>query len=290
MHELIERLLADGPVVTDGAWGTRLQERGLPSGACPDQWNLSHPNLVEEVPRAYVSAGSQIILTNTFRANRLALTGYDLADRAVEINRAGAEISLRAADGRARVFGSIGPSGKMLFAGQVTEEELRTAFTEQAQALATAEVDALVIETMADLDEAKIALAAAKATGLPVVCCMIFDSGKQLDRIMTGASADQVARELAAAGADVIGANCGQGIASYIQVCRQLYAATDRPIWIKANAGIPQVDGDQIVYDTTADEFASYGPALVEAGARFLGGCCGVSPEFINALNTRIRP
>jgi methionine synthase I (cobalamin-dependent) len=143
---------------------------------------------------------------------------------------------------------------------------------------------------MADLDEAKIALVAASATGLPVVCCMIFDSGKQQDRIMTGASAEQIARDLTAAGADVIGANCGQGIASYVQVCRQLHAATDRPIWIKANAGIPQVEGDQVVYNTTADEFASYGPALIEAGARFLGGCCGTAPEFITALKTRICP
>jgi methionine synthase I (cobalamin-dependent) len=288
MQELIERLLSAGPVVTDGAWGTQIQSRGLPQGCCPDEWNLSHPELVEEVPRAYVEAGSQIVLTNTFRANRLALASYDLSEKAVAINRAGAEISLRAAEGRACVFGSIGPSGKMLFAGQVTEDELRTAFTEQAQALASAGVDALVIETMADLEEAKVALSAAKSTGLPVVCCMIYDSGKDQDRIMTGLAADQIAVELTDAGADVIGANCGQGIASYVNVCRQLHAATDRPIWIKANAGIPQAVGDEVVYDTTAEEFASYGPALVEAGAQFLGGCCGTEPDFITALKTKI--
>ena len=290
MQELVKRLLADGPIVTDGAWGTQLQARGLPNGICPDQWNLTSPDLVEQVPRAYVDAGSQIILTNTFRANQLALAGYDLADQAVEINQAGAEISLRAAGERARVFGSIGPSGKMLFAGQVTEDELQSVFAEQSQALATAGVDGLVIETMADLEEAKIALQAAKSTGLPVVCCMIFDSGKGQDRTMTGVSAEESARELTTAGADVIGANCGQGIASYVEVCRQLHAATELPIWIKANAGIPQVEGDHVVYNTTADEFASFGPALVEAGASFLGGCCGTAPEFITALKTRICP
>ena len=234
-----------------------MQALGLPSGDCPDQWNLSHPDRVEQVPRAYVEAGSQIVLTNTFRANRLALADYGLAEQAVQINRAGGEISRRAVGTRARVFGSIGPSGKMLFAGQVTEEELRIAFAEQARALADAGVDALVIETMSDLDEAKLALAAAQATGLPVVACMVFDTGKDKDRIMTGRTPEQVAQELTAAGADVVGANCGQGIASYVTICQRLRAATDRPIWIKANAGVPQIVGDQVVYETTAEQFAA---------------------------------
>lgn len=291
MSTVIDQLLADGPVVTDGAWGTRLQALGLPSGECPDEWNASHPLRVEAVPRAYAEAGSQIVLTNTFRANRFALAGYGLADKAQEINQAGAEISLRAAraaGGQARVFGSIGPSGMLLFSGQLNEDDLLAAFTEQAQTLAQAGVDALAIETMSDLAEAKLALAAAKNTDLAVVACMVFDSGKQLDRTMMGDTAAQVARELTAGGADVIGANCGQGIASYVEVCRQLHAATDRPIWIKANAGIPEMEGDQIVYRTTAEEFAAYGPELVEAGASFLGGCCGTTPEFISDLRKRI--
>lgn len=288
MSSLITELLKPGPVVTDGAWGTQLQAMGLPSGACPDQWNLSHPERVEQVPRAYVEAGSQIVLTNTFRANRVALVDYGLADQVVQINQAGGAISQRAAGTRARVFGSIGPSGKLLFAGQVTAEELHSAFAEQAQALAASGVDALVIETMADLDEAKLALAAARSTGLPVVACMVFDSGKDKDRIMTGRTPEQVAQELTAAGADVVGANCGQGIASYVEICRRLRAATDRPIWIKANAGVPQIVGDQVVYGTSAEQFAEYGPKLVAAGANFLGGCCGTGPDYIRALKQRI--
>ncbi len=284
----IADLLADGPVVTDGAWGTQLQALGLPHGECPDGWNLSHPGRVENVPRAYAEAGSQIVLTNTFRANRFALANYGLDGQTREINRAGAEISQRAVAEHARVFGSIGPSGKMLFTGQVNEDDLWAAFDEQARALAEAGVDALVIETMSDLTEAKLALAAAKNTGLSVVACMVFDSGKQMDRTMMGTTAAQAARELTDAGADVIGANCGQGIASYVEVCRQLRAATDRPIWIKANAGLPEVQGDRIVYRTTAEQFAAFGPALVEAGARFIGGCCGTTPEFISALRKRI--
>lgn len=285
---ILAELLQAGPVITDGAWGTQLQSLGLASGACPDEWNLSHPELVEQVPRAYVAAGSQVVLTNTFRANRIALADYGLADQVAAINRSGGEISLRAAGSTARVFGSIGPSGKLLFAEQVTADELTAAFTEQSQVLAEAGVDALVLETMADLDEARLALAAAQATGLPVVASMVFDSGKDKDRIMTGRTPEQVAQQLTDAGADVIGANCGQGIASYVAICRRLRAATDRPLWIKANAGVPQIVGDNVVYATTADQFAAYALELVAAGASFIGGCCGTNPDYIRALKQRI--
>jgi methionine synthase I (cobalamin-dependent) len=288
MSALIDELLKSGPVVSDGAWGTQLQSLGLPSGTCPDQWNLSQPERVEQVPRSYVEAGSQIVLTNTFRANRIALTDYGLAEQVKQINQAGGAISRRAAGTRARVFGSMGPSGKLLFAGQVTEHQLRSAFAEQAEALAASGVDALVIETMADVEEAKLALAAARSTGLTVVVSMVFDSGKDKDRIMTGLTPEQVAAELTAAGADVVGANCGQGIAGYVNVCRRLRAATDRPIWIKANAGMPRITGDQVVYETCADEFAEHAPALVAAGASFLGGCCGTDPAYIRALRRKI--
>lgn len=288
MPGLIDKMLTNGPVITDGAWGTQLQSLGLASGECPDGWNLTHPERVEQVPRAYVEAGSQVVLTNTFRANRIALADYGLAEQVAAINKAGVEISHRAAGDRARVFASIGPSGKMLFAGQVSESELQAAFAEQANALAEAGADALVIETMADVDEATIAVSAARATGLPVVACTVYDSGKDKDRIMTGRTPEEVARALTDAGADVIGANCGQGIASYVAICRRLRAATDRPIWIKANAGVPQVVGDQVVYGVSAEEFASHVPGLVAAGASFIGGCCGTSPDYIRAIRLRI--
>jgi methionine synthase I (cobalamin-dependent) len=288
MQGLIEQLLASGPVTTDGAWGTQMQARGLASGACPDEWNLSHPDLVQEVPEAYVEAGSDIVLTNTFRANRVSLASYDLADKAREINRVGVEISRRAAAGRARVFASIGPSGKMLFADEIGRPELRAAFAEQAQALAEGGADAIVVETMAELDEAKLALAAARETGLPVVACMVFDSGQQLDRTMTGVTPEQAAQALTEAGADVIGANCGQGVAGYVGICRRLRAATDRPLWIKSNAGTPRMVDGQVVYETTPDQFAGHATALVEAGAQFIGGCCGTGPEFIRALKREI--
>lgn len=283
-QSVLEELLRRAPVVLDGAWGTQLQMRGLPVGGCPDEWNLSHPEKVEEVARAYVEAGSQIILTNTFGSNPVTLERHGLADRVEAINRAGVEISRRAAAGRAKVFASIGPSGVMLMMGDKTPDQLRTAFAVQAEALAQAGADGLVIETMSDPAEALLALEAAKATGLPVAVCMTFDSGKNRDRTMMGTTPEQAAEQLTAAGADVIGANCGAGPETYVQICRRLKSATDRPVWIKPNAGLPEVVNGQTVYRLSCDDFASYVPQFVDAGASFIGGCCGTTPEFIRAI------
>ena len=288
MHPALQLLLAQAPVVTDGAWGTQLQARGLAAGDCPDHWNLTHPGWVAEVARAYVAAGSQVILTNTFRANRLALAGHGLGDEVKAINRAGVEISRRAAGDSAAVFGSVGPTGKMLLTGEVDESELASAFDEQTQAMAAAGVDALVIETMADLAEARIALAAAKTTGLPVVVSMVFDTGKKLDRTMMGVTVEQAVEQLAAAGADVIGANCGQGIAGYVDICRRMRAAWAGPIWIKPNAGTPRLENDVPVYETLAEDFSAHAAALAAAGATFIGGCCGTDPDFIRAVGAAL--
>jgi methionine synthase I (cobalamin-dependent) len=282
--DLIPQLIAGGPVVTDGAWGSLFLSLGLDPGELGDAWNLSHPDRVEAVPRAYVEAGSRVILTNTFRSNRITLARYGLAEKLEEINRTGVEISRRAAAGRARVFASLGSTGKLLLTGETTPEELSAVFSEQVQILASAGADALIIETMGDLAETVLALQAARATRLPVVACMVFDTGKNKDRTLMGATPEQVATELAAAGADVIGANCGQGIAGYIPICRRLRAATDRPLWIKPNAGLPEVVDGRTVYRTTPEEFAAHIPALLEAGANFIGGCCGTTPDFIRAV------
>jgi 5-methyltetrahydrofolate--homocysteine methyltransferase len=299
MHPTIAKLIAarpvisdgawgtNGPVISDGAWGTQLQIRGMPLGSTPDTWNLVQPEKVEEVARAYVEAGSQVILTNTFGANRFILGRHGMGDKVAEINRIGVEISKKAAQGKAMVFASIGPSGIMLLMGDVSADELQAAFAQQAQAQAAAGADGIVIETMSDLAEAKLALTAAKETGLPVVASMTFDSGAKLDRTMMGVTPEQAAEQLTSAGADVIGANCGQGIAGYSPICARLHAATDRPIWIKANAGLPQVVDGKAVYTQTPDEFASFVPLLVQSGASFIGGCCGTTPEFIKAIKDK---
>lgn len=179
MHPFLQELLAAGPVITDGAWGTELQARGLQSGDFPDAWNLTHAAKVAEVAQAYIQAGSRIILTNTFGANRLRMHDQSELSRLAEINRRGVEISCQAAaeapGGRAFVFASMGPTGKLLMTGETSEEELLAVFTEQAQALAAGGADALVVETMGDPAEAALAVQGAKTTGLPVVGCMVFD-------------------------------------------------------------------------------------------------------------------
>ena len=284
MESLIRKLISQGPVLTDGAWGTEFQARGLEAGDCPDHWNLTHPDRVEEVARAYVDAGSQVILTNTFRANRIALEGHGLAGHTQEINRRGVELSRRAAAGRARVFASLGPCGKLLMMGEVSEDELCAAYAEQAQALADGGADALLFETMSDLAEAKVGVQAARATGLPVIVSMAFDSGKHLDRTMMGTTPEQAATELTAAGADALGANCGQGIESYTALCERLHRSTPLPIWIKPNAGLPELVDGGTRYQTGPEAFTKHAPALLAAGASFLGGCCGTSPAFIRAL------
>jgi len=271
--------LAGGLLITDGAWGTELQTRGLAPGTAPDIWNLTHPEQVESLARAYVEVGSQVILTNTFRANAVAMEG-DLES----INRGGVAISKRAAAGQAMVFASIGPTGKMLMSDEISKEQVKSAFAAQAATLTAAGADALLVETMSDIQEARLAVAAAKGTGLPVIVSFAFDSGKNKDRTMMGATPEAVAAAMVEAGADAVGANCGVGVEDVVLICRRLRAACDLPIWIKPNAGLPKMEGTTIRYGTSAEFFASHYAALREAGASFLGGCCGSTPDFIRAL------
>jgi 5-methyltetrahydrofolate--homocysteine methyltransferase len=279
---VIAELVASGPVAADGAWGTELQARGLAAGELPDLWNLEHPERVAEVARAYAEAGSRVVLTNTFRANRIALGAH--AARCVEINRAGARLSRAGAGVGVLVFGSIGPSGKLLLMEEVTQAALYEAFREQAAALAGGGAEALLVETMSDLAEAVIAVRAARETALPVIASMVFDSGRNKDRTMMGATPEQAAHALAGAGAAAVGANCGSGIAGYVDICRRLKNAAHLPVWIKPNAGAPELVDGRAVYRTTPEEFAAHVPALVEAGASFIGGCCGTTPDFIRAV------
>ena len=288
MHELIERLTKNGVVVTDGAWGTQLQQRGLKPGQSPESMNITEPHVVEEVPSLYVRAGSRIVLTNTFGGNRYVQDKMGMAKMVPEMNKAGVEISKRAAGDKACVFASMGPSGKLLLMKQVTESDLAEAFEEQAMAIVEAGADAIVVETMMDIKEALIAIAAAKQTGLPVVGCMVFDAGKNKDRTMMGDTPEQVVELFEKADVDVIGANCGQGIEGFIPICRRMRTETDLPLWMKPNAGLPKLVGGQMVYTTTPEEFTSYVPALIEAGASFIGGCCGSNPDFIRAIRDKV--
>jgi len=275
--------LAAGLIISDGAWGTQLQARGLIPGTNPDTWNLTQPEKVEEVAHAYADAGSQVILTNTFRANAIAMPELSASDLNA-INRAGVALSKKGAAGRALVFASIGPIGKILMSGEVTAEQVSAAFEAQAKSLAAAGADALLIETMSDIEEARLAVQAAKQTGLPVLASFAFDSGKNKDRTMMGATPEAVAKAMVEAGADAVGANCGVGVETSASICERLHAACNLPIWMKPNAGLPKMEGTAIRYETSAAYFASHFLALRDAGASFVGSCCGSTPDFIRTL------
>ena len=275
--------LSNGILITDGAWGTELQALGLEVGSVPDTWNLTHPDRVEQVAAAYVAAGSQIVLTNTFRANIITMHEKTAAELDA-INRAGVAISKKAAGDRARVVASIGPTGKLLVGGEVDPDAVRVAFAAQARSLAAAGADALLIETMSEIDEARLAVAAAKETGLPLIASFAFDTGKNKDRTLMGATPEAVAEAMVEAGADAVGANCGVGVELSILICARLHEACDLPIWIKPNAGLPTVEAGAIHYHTSADFFATHFAQLRDAGASFVGACCGSNPEFVRAL------
>jgi methionine synthase I (cobalamin-dependent) len=278
----ITEWLSQRPLITDGAWGTELQKLGLRIGELPDTWNLSHPESVAAIARAYAEAGSEVILTNTFRANAIAMKGTS-DTQLDEINRAGVEIS-KSATTNSLVFASIGPVGKLIASGEVNEEEIAVAFALQSQSLAAAGADALLIETMSDIEEARLAVGAARATGLPVIVSFAFDTGKNKERTFTGATPEKVAISMAEAGADAVGANCGVGVEQAVAICARLRAACDLPIWMKPNAGLPIMEEAVARYATTPLFFASHFAAFRDAGAAFLGSCCGSTPEFIRAL------
>ncbi len=227
---------------TDGAWGTELQALGEQPGELTDAWNLSAPDKVLAVAAAYVDAGAQVILTNTFSANRVALARHGLDASAAALTRAGAEISRRAAGTRARVFGSVGPTGKLIALKTIDAATTAAAAAEQARALADGGADAIVIETQSALEDARAALdAALAACDLPVGVTFSFDSGRQHTRTMMGVSAQQVYEMARGAGASFVGANCGVGIEATVEVARQFRACGDAlPVWNQGERGRPR--------------------------------------------------
>jgi len=272
---------------TDGAWGTELMKLGGKPGELKDLWNLSAPEKVYQVARSYVDAGSAVILTNTFSSNRVILGPYGEADRAAALTRAGVEISKRAADGRAWVFASMGPTGKMVSMEEIAPRECEEAYAEQAAAMAAGGADAIVIETQADLEEARAALKGCqRATSLPVGVSFTFDAGKDKTRTLMGVTVAQAHALARSMGASFVGANCGVGMESYVAVARLFAQCGDElPIWIKGNAGKPEVDSQgNTVYRATPEDFVRTVEPLLAAGAKFIGGCCGSTPEHIRRL------
>lgn len=284
----ITDLINQGKVlVSDGAWGTFLQKKGLQPGQCPELWNLERPDDVFDIAKSYIDAGSDMVETNSFGGTSFKLEHFGLCDKMVQINEAAAQISRKAAGDDKHVIASVGPTGKMLLMGDVNEEQLYEDFAKQAKALENGGADAICIETMSATDEACIAIKAAKEnTNCEVICTFSYDLTAQGEfRTMMGTSPQQATSEAIAAGADIVGTNCGNGFERMIEIVKQIKtAAQNKPILIHANAGLPHnVDGVDIFPETPQD-MASRVREIIEAGANIIGGCCGTTPEHISAI------
>ena len=284
MNKIIQEIKKGRVLISDGAWGTFLQKKGLKPGECPEELNISRPDDVSDIARSYLEAGADMIETNSFGGNYFKLKNYGLENRVFEINKAAAEISRKVAGTDKFVLGSVGPTGKLLLMEDVTEEELYQAFQDQAVALEAGGADAIVIETMTDLDEARIATKAAKDnTTCEIICTMTFDktlSGEY--RTMMGVSPSEMVGTLIAAGASVIGANCGNGIADMIGIVKEIRQINaEIPVLIHANAGMPHYCDGETTFPESPEEMAGRVRELIDAGANIIGGCCGTTPDHI---------
>jgi 5-methyltetrahydrofolate--homocysteine methyltransferase len=286
MNKFLERLASGAVMVADGATGTNLQKVGLGAGMHAEDWVLDCPERILDLEKAFVAAGSDIILTCTFGATRLRLKGAQHADASLEINRQAAALARQAALASSSVLvaGSMGPLGQLLKPyGPITVDEARAAFAEQATALAQGGVDLLLIETHFAFEEANAAFDAARSsTDLPIVVSFSYDRGT---RTMMGVKPADVIRTYKARGAALVGANCGTTLENMETVIRE-YAAAEAgfPLWAKPNAGMPRLEGKQTLYDVTPDRMAAFATKYRDLGARVVGGCCGSTPEHVAAM------
>ena len=299
-HSTLRKLIDDGRVhVMDGAMGTELYASGVFVNVSYDGLNLETPDVVENVHRNYVNAGAEVIETNTFGANPVKLSSYGLADRTEEINHAAVELALRAAQGRALVVGAIGPLGiRIEPLGPTSREEAQEFYHRQVDGLAEGGVDGFVLETFSDLNEMEQAFKAVRSrSSLPVMCQVTVGEDCCTSY---GTSPEDVATAVTAWGADVIGINCSVGPAVMLDAVERMAQVTDLPLSAQPNAGLPRAVGDRKIYLASPEYMAQYARRMIEAGARFVGGCCGTGPEHIRSIralvggqrppSTRVRP
>jgi 5-methyltetrahydrofolate--homocysteine methyltransferase len=295
-REWLERVGSGDLLVFDGAYGTMLFAAGLLNGACPELWNDTRADVVRGIHRAYFDAGSDFVETNTFGGTRLKLNEYGLGDRTRELNEKGARLARSVTPPYGYVAGSIGPTSRLPAEyeplGDTTDEAYVETFREQAEALAGGGVDLFAVETMMFPQEATAAIRACKAAAdLPVMATMFFQYEElhDRDRTMWGESPAEVAQKLLAAGADVVGMNCGRGPDRAIVIIREMRAVTDAPLVAYPNAGLPITTGDRVTYELGPEEMARDYPALLDAGASIVGSCCGSTPEHIRLIGEVVR-
>ena len=287
-----ERLAQDGFLISDGATGTYLQQHGLEPGGCPEEFNATHPDVVKGMAKAYFDAGSDMVLTNSFGGSKFMQKKYGFGDRVREFDRLAAEHARSQTPAGCYVIGSVGPTGEFLEPlGEVSEAEMYDAFVEQITALEEGGADGVVIETMTAVEESALAIKAAREhTNLTVIATMTFDKGPRGFFTMMGVTPERGVKELEGAGADIVGANCGNGIDVMVELARELRAATDGYLLIHSNAGIPAIKGGQIVYPETPDYMAERFETLVrDVGVNIVGGCCGTAPDHIRTLVDTLR-
>jgi 5-methyltetrahydrofolate--homocysteine methyltransferase len=285
-RSFLDRLRSGELMVSDGATGTNYQRMGIAIGVPPEEWVFDRPENVLALHRAFVAAGSDIILTCTFGGTRIRLRDSKYADRPRELNFRAAELARQAAGERPGVYvaGSLGPTGMLCKPlGELTYVEAVATFAEQAAALTEGGVDFLLLETLFALDEAAAAIEGVQqASNLPLVVSFSYDQGT---RTMMGLRPAEVVEAIADRGIVALGANCGKTLDATAQVLKELVAAhSGLPLWIKPNAGLPRMDGDSATYDVGPEQMASYALQYVRTGAQVVGGCCGTSPEHVAAI------
>jgi 5-methyltetrahydrofolate--homocysteine methyltransferase len=287
MKKITDRVKKGEVLVSDGAWGTFLHAKGLSPSECPELWNISHAEEVKDIPQSYLKAGADLVETNSFGANRFKISHYGLSDKVIQLNEAAAVISRQAAGSDGIVMGSVGPTGKILMMGEVAPEEIYDAYKEQVIALEKGGVDAIIIETMSDLDEAKLAIKAAKEnTSCEVICTMTFERTVDGEyRTMMGVSPTDMVQELVPEGVDIIGANCGNGIKDMVNIVKEIRRAdSEIPILVHANAGMPIYQDGKTIFPESPEQTAGFVKEIVSAGVNIIGGCCGTTPEHIRQI------
>jgi len=286
LQKLISRLREGEVLLSDGAWGTQMQARGLQPGDCYEEWNITRPVDVSAIANAYFAAGADFCLTNTFGGNRYRLTRQGFAARLDEFNRAGIQLSLAAARtyGRA-VFASVGPTGEYIEPeGMLSKKEMLVAYREQLSALKAGGAEAVCIETMYIVDEAVLAVQAAKELDLYCMASVTYDSTRDGYRTMLGATVGEATRAIDAAGADIIGSNCGNGIREMVEIARVLRQFTQKPVSVRSNAGLPKMVDGTAIYNETPQMLCDAAEEMIGLGVNIVGGCCGTTPDHIRAL------